>query len=130
MGGHGGLRQVRASKPAAPLTGANAETRAPAHPLRALLMTAAQRSAAAQTTRRLVPEPEPCSYEAEVAAIVARYATAIDDARRSTKPRHEIEAIIRALRERQASELAAVRKRRKARAARRPKGHGVTCSVS
>jgi hypothetical protein len=69
-----------------------------------------------------MPEPEPCSYEAEAGAIVAKYATAIDAARRSGKPRHEIEAIIRALRYQQATELVGVRDRRKARAGRRPKG--------
>jgi len=91
-------------------------------PLLGLVAGVALRCAAAQTTRRQMREPEPCSYEAEVAAIIGRYGAAIDEARRSPKPRLEIEAIIRALRHRQATELAAVRERRKARAARRPKG--------
>jgi hypothetical protein len=87
--------------------------------LLALVAGVALRCAAAQTTRRRMPEPEPCSYEAEVKAITGRYGAAIDEAQRSTKPRLEIEAIIRALREQQRNELAAVRERRKARTMRR-----------
>jgi hypothetical protein len=87
----------------------------------ALVAIVALRCAAAQTTRRQMPEPEPCSYEAEVKAITGRYGAAIDEAQRSTKPRFEIEAIIRGIRHHQALELAAVRDRRKARAGRRPR---------
>ena len=100
----------------------NPEARAPAHPLRTLALTAAHRSAAEQTTRRQTPEPEACSYEAEVRAIHARYGVAIDEARRSTKPRAEIEAIIRALRYQQTIEIAAVRRRRRERAQQHPRG--------
>jgi predicted metal-dependent phosphoesterase TrpH len=88
----------------------------PLYPYLARVATVAVRDAAAQTTRRREPEPEACSYEAEVADIRARYGTAIDAARRANKPRHEIEAIMRALRYQQALEIAAVRRRRKARA--------------
>ena len=76
--------------------------------------------AAAQTMRRLPSEPPACSYEAEIRGIVARFAQAIDEARRSTKPRHEIEAIIRGIRAQQANELAAARRRRKEQARRLP----------
>lgn len=92
------------------------------NPMHIAVAVVAFRCAAAEATRRQMPEPEPCSYEAEAGAIVAKYATAIDAERRSNKPRHEIEAIIRALRHQQAIELAGIRERRKARAARRPKG--------
>jgi hypothetical protein len=80
------------------------------------------RCAAAQTTRRRLPEPEGCSYDAEAGAVVAKYATTIDAAQRSGKPRHEIQAMIRAIREQQALDLAGVRNRRKAKAQQRPKG--------
>ena len=103
-------------------TAVSAEAPAPPHPLRALALTAALHSAVAQITRRSLPEPEACSYGAETGAIVARYATAIDAARRSGKPRAEIEAIIRALRDQQALELAGVRDRRRMCIIRRPQG--------
>jgi hypothetical protein len=94
----------------------------PLYPYLARVATVAVRDAAKQTTRRQEREPEACSYEAEVADIRARYGKAIDEARRANKPRHEIEAIIRALRYQQAQEIAAVRERRKAKAAQqRPK---------
>jgi hypothetical protein len=51
-----------------------------------------------------------------------RAAHDLTEARRSTKPRLEIEAIIRAIRHQQAIDLPARRDRRKMRAARRPRG--------
>ena len=59
------------------------------------------------------PAAEPCSYEAEAHAIQGRYGAAIDAAHRSHKSRHEIEGIIRALRDRQQAELFAMRQRRR-----------------
>lgn len=78
------------------------------------------RDAAQQTTQHPQAEPEPCSYEAEIAAIVGRYGAAIEAVRRLNMPRHEIEAIIRGLREQQSNEISGVQKRRKAKAAERP----------
>ena len=93
----------------------------PLCPYLARVAAVAMRDAAAQTTRRQEPEPEACSYEAEVADIRARYGKAIDEARRANTPRHEIEAMICALRYQQAQEIAAVRRRRKERTQQRPK---------
>ena len=62
---------------------------------------------------------EACSYEAEVKAICGKYAAAIAAARRLNLPRDQIAAMVRALIERQRSELAAVRERRMAQAPRR-----------
>ena len=88
----------------------------PLHPFLARVAVVAVRHAAEQTTRRQLPEPEAASNEAEVKAIVGRYASAIDAARRLNKPRHEIDAIVRAIRHQQTLDLAAVCRRRKARA--------------
>ena len=80
------------------------------------------RTAAEQTTQHQhpQPDPEPCSYEAEIAAIVGRYGAAIAAIRALNMPRHEMEAIIRGLREQQSNEIHAVQTRRKAKAAERP----------
>jgi hypothetical protein len=58
---------------------------------------------------------EPCSLEAEITAIAARYTMAIDGARKSGKARVEIEAIVRALREQQRAEIHGVSERRRER---------------
>ncbi len=76
------------------------------------------RDAAQQTTQH--PQPESCSYEAEIAAIVGRYGAAIEAVRRLNMPREQIAALIRGLREQQSNEISGVQKRRKAKAAERP----------
>ena len=58
---------------------------------------------------------EPCSLEAEVMAITARYAMAIEAARKSGRSRLEIEATILALREQQRVEIHSVTARRQFR---------------
>ncbi len=80
------------------------------------------RTAAEPTTPHPMPEPEPelCSYEAEIAPIVGRYGAAIRAAQWLTMPREQIEAIIRGLIEQQRDEISGVRNRRKAKAAERP----------
>jgi hypothetical protein len=88
-------------------------------PFLSRVVSAVIRDAAEQATRRQEPEPQAWSYEAERRDIVSRYSLAVIEARRSNKPRHEIEAIIRALRYQQALELAAMRRRRKDEAASR-----------
>jgi hypothetical protein len=126
LGGHDELRQVYAQPAQLKVFHhpevENAGTADYRNPIHMAVAAVASLCAAAEVTRRPMPEPEPCSYEAEAGAIVARYASAIEAARCSNKPRHEIEAIIRALRHQQAIELAGIRDRRKARAGRRPKG--------
>ena len=81
-------------------------------PFLARVARAVVRDAARQTTER--QPPEACSYDAEIAAILSRFGAAIDAVQRLDKPRREIEALIRALREQQQKEVAAVRNRRKA----------------
>lgn len=80
------------------------------------------RTAAEQTTQHQHPQPDPapCSYEAEVAAIVGRYGAAIAAVRALNMPRQQMEAIIRGLMEQQRDEISGVQKRRKAKAADRP----------
>jgi hypothetical protein len=87
-------------------------------PYLARVATAA-RTAAEQTTHHQHPQPEPapCSYEAEIAAIAGRYGAAIAAVRWLTMPREQIEAIIRGLMEQQRDEILGVRNRRKAKAA-------------
>ena len=72
-----------------------------------------------EALRPIAPDRPAWSYEAEARDIRVRYSLAIIEARRSGKPRHEIAAIIRALREQQAQELRAVRERRKREAVSR-----------
>ena len=92
----------------------------PLTPFIARAASAIMDHAAAPMTRRLEPEPKRStahpmrwSFDAELRAIAARFAGAIEEARRSGKPRHEIEAIIRGLRHQQAQEIAAMRRRRR-----------------
>jgi hypothetical protein len=127
VGGDVGMQSVRGHDSPAPHHPAEAENAGDADyrkPIHSAVATVASLCAAAEVTRRPMPEPEPCSYEAEAGAIVARYASVIEAARCSNKPRHEIETIIRALRHQQAIELAGIRDRRKARAGQRPQGMG------
>jgi hypothetical protein len=58
---------------------------------------------------------EPCSMEAEIMGITARYASAIEAARKSGRSRGEVEATIRALREQMRGEICAMMERRRAR---------------
>ena len=78
------------------------------------------RDAAQQTTQHPQPEPEPCSYEAEIAAIVGRYGAAIDAVRRLNMPKEQIAAIVWGLMKQQRDEIHTVQTRRKAKAADRP----------
>ena len=75
------------------------------------------RDAAQQTTQHPQAEPEPCSYEAEVAAIVGRYGAAIRAVKRLNMPKEQIAAIIWGLMQQQSGEIHAVQMRRKAKAA-------------
>ena len=79
------------------------------------------RDAAQQTTQHPQPEPESCSYEAEVAAIVGRYGAAIAAVRSLNMPKEQIAAIVWGLMKQQRDEIHAVQTRRKAKAADRPK---------
>jgi hypothetical protein len=78
------------------------------------------RDAAQQTTQHPQAEPESCSCEAEIAAIVGRYGAVIRAVQRLNMPRHEIQAIILGLMERQRDEIHGVQTRRKAKAADTP----------
>ena len=85
-------------------------------PFLARVARAVVRDAARQPTER--PPPEACSTDAEIAAILSRFGAAIDAVQRLDKPRREIEALIRALREQQQKDVAAVRNRRKGKTTR------------
>jgi hypothetical protein len=61
-------------------------------------------------------EAEPWGYEA--AAICEQYGAAIAEARRLNLPRHEVAALVRALRQRQQADLVAARARRRMMRAR------------
>ncbi len=78
------------------------------------------RDAAQQTTQHPQAEPESCSYEAEIAAIVGRYGAAIRAVKRLGLPKEQIAAIIWGLMQQQSGEVHAVQMRRKAKAADRP----------
>jgi hypothetical protein len=98
----------------------------PLYPFIARAASAIIAHAAEQTTGRFHParprptsSPLPWSFDAEVRAIAARYAGAIEEARRSGKPSHEIDGIIRGLRHQQAQEIRAMRRRRREEAAQR-----------
>ena len=92
-------------------------------PYLARVATAARTAAEQITQQYTPPTPEPCSCEAEIAAIAGRYGAAIAAVRWLTMPREQIEAIIRGLMEQQRDEILGVRNRRKAKAAegRHPK---------
>ena len=130
LAGNGGLQQVlsRGRTPGIKLfrhaakiaTACTGDFNRSLMPFLSRVARAVIRDAAQQTTQHPQAEPEPCSYEAEIAAIVGRYGAAIEAVRRLNMPRHEIEAIIRGLREQQSNEISGVQKRRKAKAAERP----------
>ncbi len=130
LGGNGGLRQVRGQgnaaqvklfRHAAKITNARmGDFNRSLMPFLARVARAVVRDAARQTTER--PPPEAGSADAEIAAILSRFGAAIDAVQRLDKPRHEIEALIRALREQQQKDVAAARKRRKTGREANPKG--------
>ncbi len=130
LGGNGGVQQVlsRGRTPSVKLfrlaakiaTACTGDFNRSLMPFLSRVARAVIRDAAQQTTQHPQAEPEPCSYEAEIAAIVGRYGAAIEAVRRLNMPKEQIAAIIRGLREQQSNEIAGVHKRRKAKAAERP----------
>jgi hypothetical protein len=111
VGGDIGMRPVRAAEPAAQLIDAATFERAGGE-------------IAADGRARPPPErhaadtggespSEPCSVEAEIMGITARYALAIEAVRKSGRSRGEIEATVRALREQMRGEICGVMERRR-----------------
>ncbi len=130
LGGNGGVQQVlsRGRTPGIKLfrhaakivTACTGDFNRSLMPFLSRVARAVIRDAAQQTTQHPQAEPEPCSYEAEIAAIVGRYGAAIAAVRALNMPRQQMEAMIRGLREQQRNEIVGVQKRRKANAADRP----------
>jgi hypothetical protein len=116
MDGDVGMQHVRASEPAAQLIDAATFDRAGQEVAVAGHARPPPERHAADTGGE--SPSEPCSLEAEVMVITARYASAIEAVRKSGRSRVEIEAAIRALREQQRAEIHAIRERRQLRSRR------------
>ena len=130
LGGNGGVQQVssrgrtarvklfrHAAKIATACTG---DFNRSLMPFLSRVARAVIRDAAQQTTQHPQAEPEPCSYEAEIAVIVGCYGAAIAAVKRLNMPKEQLAAIIWGLMQQQRNEIAGVQKRRKAKAADRP----------
>jgi hypothetical protein len=111
LGGHDELRPVRGAEPAAQLIDAATFERAGGE-IAADSRTRPPPERHARDAGGECPQ-EPCSMEAEIMGITARYASAIEAARKSGRSRGDIEAMIRALREQMRGEIWGVGERRR-----------------